>query len=109
MSAFRAVTVAALVVTVVLAQSAADDLIKSLPGWTGTQTMYSGYVNVNATHGKNLFYWLVEAANSPETAPLVLWCGVVVFCSTLWRGAVTHVPFHLIFGQVERRARLLWH
>ena len=37
------------------------------------QAMYAGYVNVNASHGKNLFYWMVEAANSPATAPLVLW------------------------------------
>ena len=38
--------------------------------------MYAGYVNVDAPgvpHGKNLFYWLVEAAVSPDTAPLVLW------------------------------------
>jgi hypothetical protein len=35
--------------------------------------MYSGYINVNASHGRNLFYWLVESANSPSTDPLVLW------------------------------------
>lgn len=51
----------------------ADDRIVNLPGWNGTQNMYAGYINVNISHGRNLFYWLVEAQDSPDTAPLVLW------------------------------------
>ncbi len=35
--------------------------------------MYAGYINVNQTTGRNLFYWLVESAGSPSTDPLVLW------------------------------------
>ena len=53
--------------------SLADDRIVNLPGWNGTQAMYAGYINVNVSHGRNLFYWLVEAQESPATAPLVLW------------------------------------
>ena len=53
----------------------ADDRIipGSLPGWDGTQEMYSGYINVNVSHGRNLFYWLVESAGNPSTDPLILW------------------------------------
>lgn len=35
--------------------------------------LYSGYVNVNASHGRNLFYFLVESLGNPTTDPLVLW------------------------------------
>jgi serine carboxypeptidase-like clade 1 len=35
--------------------------------------MYAGYVDVNVSHGRNLFYWMVESAGNPDTDPLVLW------------------------------------
>lgn len=36
--------------------------------------MYSGYINVNATFGRNIFYWLIPATDvNPATAPLVFW------------------------------------
>ena len=38
------------------AVAAADDLITNLPGWAGGQNMYAGYINVNASHDRNLFY-----------------------------------------------------
>lgn len=62
---------AALFAAAALAAARADDSITSLPGWNGAQKMYAGYVNVNASHGRNLFYWLVESAGSPATDPLV--------------------------------------
>jgi hypothetical protein len=40
--------------------------------------MYAGYINVNVSHGRNLFYWLVESAGSPDTDPLVLWSALHV-------------------------------
>lgn len=58
--------------------------IINLPGWNGTQEMYAGYINVNASHGRNLFYWLVESAGNPDTDPLVLWVrGGLACCSGL--------------------------
>jgi len=49
--------------------------IDSLPSYNGPAlSMYSGYVNVNQTNGRALFYWLVEATDvDPTTAPLVFW------------------------------------
>lgn len=49
----------------------ADDRITNLPGWNGPQAMYAGYINVNVSHGRNLFYWLVESASAdPSKDPL---------------------------------------
>ena len=39
--------VAALLVARAAAQTAADDLITNLPGWSGAQNMYSGYVSTH--------------------------------------------------------------
>ena len=59
------------------ASACADDRIVNLPGGSPpppAQAMFSGYINVNASHGRNLFYWLVESASAdPEGDPLVLW------------------------------------
>lgn len=34
---------------------------------------YAGYVTVDESHGRNLFYWFVESQSNPSTDPLVLW------------------------------------
>jgi len=34
---------------------------------------YSGYVNVNETNGRYLFYWFAESQSNPSTDPVVLW------------------------------------
>lgn len=45
-------------------------------GWgPETANQFSGYFNTDAKNGNDghLFFWLFEARNNPETAPLVLW------------------------------------
>jgi hypothetical protein len=51
------------------------DKISELPGQPGNAVFdqYAGYVTVDATSGKALFYYFVEAAEEPSTKPLVLW------------------------------------
>ena len=47
--------------------------ITNLPGLDQMPSfaMWSGYLSVAPT--RNNFFWHVEAANSPATAPLVVW------------------------------------
>lgn len=62
------------------------DKISELPGQPGKATFdqYAGYVTVDATSGKALFYYFVEAAaEDPSTKPLVLWLNGGPGCSSL--------------------------
>lgn len=34
---------------------------------------YTGYIQVDAKHDSNLFYWIVESQNDPETDPFIVW------------------------------------
>lgn len=71
--------------------------ITNLPGWSNTQnwSMYSGYITVNATAGRSLFFWFVESANNPKTDPLVAWTNGGPGCSSLGGGLFEeHGPFY---------------
>lgn len=57
----------------VRAEQEADRIIE-LPGQPQVSfKQYSGYVTVNESHGRALFYWFFEATESPEKKPLLLW------------------------------------
>ena len=58
---------AAACLSAALAQS--EYLIRNLPGWSGSQQMYSGYINISNSK-RSLFFWLVESAS--PTADLVM-------------------------------------
>lgn len=50
------------------------DLVKELPGQPPVKfRQYAGYVTVNETHGRALFYWFFEATHNPSKKPLLLW------------------------------------
>src|SRR3989338_1090794 len=34
---------------------------------------YTGYIQVDAKHDSNLFYWIVESQNDPTTDPFIVW------------------------------------
>ncbi|XP_042485175.1 serine carboxypeptidase II-2 [Macadamia integrifolia] len=72
------------------------DKILELPGQTFNVnfSQYSGYVNVAS--GRNLFYWLIEAAEEPSTKPLVLWLNGGPGCSSIAYGEAEEIgPFHI--------------
>jgi hypothetical protein len=55
------------------AQQAADR-VERLPGQPPVGfAQYAGYVTVNETHGRALFYWFLEATANANKKPLVLW------------------------------------
>ncbi|XP_065846742.1 uncharacterized protein [Oscarella lobularis] len=41
--------------------------------WPDNVTQHSGYINVNQTHGGEMFYWMFESRQSPAKDPLILW------------------------------------
>ena len=68
-----AVSAARQVDAVAAAQQAADR-VAGLPGQPPVGfAQYAGYVTVNETHGRALFYWFFEATAAPDKKPLVLW------------------------------------
>ncbi|KAK7839182.1 serine carboxypeptidase-like 31 [Quercus suber] len=51
-----------------------DLVTGGLPGQTDVNFKhYAGYVTVNETKGRALFYWFYEATTQADVKPLVLW------------------------------------
>lgn len=75
--------------------AAQSDLITNLPGLTNPVNFkqYAGYVNVNATNGRNLFYWFVESQDNPATDKLVLWLNGGPGCSSVAGMMTEQGPF----------------
>jgi carboxypeptidase C (cathepsin A) len=61
-----------------------SDQLLELPGleWKPDFNQFSGYLNLAGTK-KNIHYWLVEAENDPQNAPLVFWTNGGPGCSCL--------------------------
>jgi serine carboxypeptidase-like clade II len=70
---------------------AAADLITNLPGfnasdWPTSWNQYSGYVTVDQTSDRRLFYWFQESQTDPDNQPLVLWQSGGPGCSSIGGG-----------------------
>ncbi|OMP05741.1 Peptidase S10, serine carboxypeptidase [Corchorus olitorius] len=78
----------------VLAQQEADRVVR-LPGQPPVEfKQYAGYVTVNESHGRALFYWFFEAVRKPEKKPLVLWLNGGPGCSSIGYGEAEELgPF----------------
>ncbi|KAL8120519.1 serine carboxypeptidase-like 34 [Apium graveolens] len=81
------------------------DRIGRLPGQPAVSfKQYSGYVTVNESHGRALFYWFFEATESPENKPLLLWLNGGPGCSSIGYGEAEELgPFLTQKGQPELR------
>lgn len=68
----------------ILREQEADRVVR-LPGQPPVKfRQYAGYVSVNQTHGRALFYWFFEATHKPQEKPLLLWLnGGQITCYTL--------------------------
>ncbi|CAN6675236.1 unnamed protein product [Malus baccata var. baccata] len=71
------------------------DQVTELPGQPPVSFKhYAGYVTVNHTHGRALFYWFFEATNNPQDKPLLLWLNGGPGCSSIGYGATEELgPF----------------
>ncbi|KAJ0113641.1 hypothetical protein Patl1_03120 [Pistacia atlantica] len=71
-------------------------LITQLPSFSGSfpSKHYSGYVTVDESHGKNLFYYFVESEGNPTKDPVVLWLNGGPGCSSFDGFVYEHGPFN---------------
>ena len=69
------------------------DQVTSLPGLKSTLEFqhFAGYLNVNSTHNRNLFYWFTKATNS--STDLVLWLNGGPGCSSVSGFFTENGPF----------------
>ncbi|KAL8554455.1 hypothetical protein ACS0TY_002596 [Phlomoides rotata] len=81
------------------------DMIVQLPGQPSVSfSQYSGYVTVDPTVGRALFYYFTEAEDS-SSKPLVLWLNGGPGCSSIGSGAFTELgPF-----RVNPDGKTLWY
>ncbi|KAL6906462.1 hypothetical protein ACP4OV_004063 [Aristida adscensionis] len=75
------------------------DRVMSLPGqpsYTSGFKQYSGYVTTDENLGKALFYWFIEATDTPDEKPLVLWLNGGPGCSSIGFGQAQELgPFRV--------------
>ncbi|XP_024384018.1 serine carboxypeptidase 1 [Physcomitrium patens] len=69
--------------------------VESVPGFSGDlpSRHFAGYVSVNDTNGRELFYYFVESEGSPATDPVVLWLNGGPGCSSFDGFVYEHGPF----------------
>ena len=75
------------------------DLVEALPGQPAGLGVrqFSGYVTVNQTHGRALFYWFFEATHDVSNKPLVLWLNGGTYTRTKSISCLGHERFHILF------------
>ncbi|KAL3517890.1 hypothetical protein ACH5RR_020479 [Cinchona calisaya] len=89
----------------VLSQSAPETaLVTSIPGFNGTfpSKHYAGYVTVDESHGRKLYYYFVVSERNPSKDPVVLWLNGGPGCSSFDGFVYEHGPFNFEAGKTSR-------
>lgn len=78
-------------------QARQADLVVNLPGQPNVSfAQYAGYVTVNESHGRALFYWFFEATSNSSSKPLLLWLNGGPGCSSVGYGEAEELgPFRV--------------
>ncbi|GLT39688.1 hypothetical protein SLA2020_138660 [Shorea laevis] len=87
------------------------DRIVKLPGQPEVEfSQYGGYVTVDESAGRAMFYYFVEAQHSNDSLPLLLWLNGGPGCSSLGYGAMEELgPFRVNSeGKTLYRNRFSW-
>lgn len=95
--------------TIYTKEARQDEIVSPLPGYEDDTDFrqFSGYLPI--TSSKNIFYWYVEAVDTPESAPLVFWTNGGPGCSGLFGFLAEHGPFRpLEDGQTLVRNPYSW-
>ncbi|XP_054779594.1 serine carboxypeptidase-like 20 [Prosopis cineraria] len=71
-------------------------LVTELPGFNGTipSKHYAGYVTVDESQGRNLYYYFAESEGNPSEDPVVLWLNGGPGCSSFDGFVYEHGPFN---------------
>ncbi|RWR97994.1 Peptidase S10 [Cinnamomum micranthum f. kanehirae] len=79
------------------------DRVGGLPGQPPVKfRQYAGYVTIDESHGKALFYWFFEATQKPAGKPLLLWLNGGPGCSSVGFGEAQELgPFLVKKGVPE--------
>ncbi|OMJ79343.1 hypothetical protein SteCoe_20635 [Stentor coeruleus] len=90
-----------LLLTIQVAQSApASHLVTNLPGAPSYSfQMYSGYLPIPNSNGRELYYIFTTSQNKPSTDPIVLWFNGGPGCSSLQGTFIENGPF--MFGDTN--------
>lgn len=114
-----AIAILLMMVVVVAGEAAAAseqeaDRVSGLPGQPPVSfEQYAGYVTVNESHGRALFYWFFEATKNPHKKPLLLWLngGIFIYlllCILHHIFTHTHNDFFYFFYFVYQCFWLFW-
>uniref|UniRef100_A0A3Q7H4N0 Carboxypeptidase n=1 Tax=Solanum lycopersicum TaxID=4081 RepID=A0A3Q7H4N0_SOLLC len=78
-------------------------LVTQIPGFNGTfqSKHYAGYVNLDESHGKNMFYYFIESEKNPSNDPVVLWLNGGPGCSSFDGFVYEHGPFNFELGKAN--------
>ncbi|CAH9093983.1 unnamed protein product [Cuscuta europaea] len=78
-------------------------LVTQVPGFSGTfpSKHYAGYVTIDESTGKSLYYYFVQSERSPLEDPVILWLNGGPGCSSFDGFVYEHGPFNFELGNTS--------